>query len=396
MNERGTSVVIVGAGVFGAAAALELRGRGYTVTLVDRGPVPHEGASSTDVSKMIRMDYGADVFYHELAEAALLGWERWNAEWPVPLYHPDGFLVLAAGAMQPGGFEYESHRVLRERGYAPRRIDGAYLKEHFPAWNASRYTDGYLSRRGGWAESGAVVARLLEMCAVGSVTLRTGAGVTGLLEGDAGVEGVRLENGDTISASHVVVAAGAWTPTLVPQTAPLLRSVAQPILHFGVARPEAWRAPAFLPFAADISGTGWYGFPALADGRLKLGHHGEGHMVDPDRRGAVSDDHIANARAFLAESIPTLADAPLVGSRVCLYCDTFDGDLLIDRVPGHEGLIVASGGSGHGFKFAPVIGDIVADALEGYDNRWSLRFRWRDAGPPSREEARFHTSGERT
>jgi glycine/D-amino acid oxidase-like deaminating enzyme len=81
---------------------------------------------------------------------------------------------------------------------------------------------------------------------------------------------------------------------------------------------------------------------------------------------------------------------------VCLYCDSFDGDLLIDRVPGHGGLVVASGGSGHGFKFAPVIGEIVADTLEGHDNRWSQRFRWREAGPPSREEARLHTSGDGT
>ena len=99
MNGRTDSVVIVGAGVFGAVAALELRERGHAVTLVDRGAVPNADASSTDISKMIRMDYGADVFYHELAEAALDGWDRWNADWPEPLYHEEGFLVLAPGPM---------------------------------------------------------------------------------------------------------------------------------------------------------------------------------------------------------------------------------------------------------------------------------------------------------
>jgi len=387
------SVVIVGAGVFGAVTALELRNRGYPVTLVDRGTVPHVDASSTDISKMVRMDYGRDVFYHELAEAALDGWDRWNADWPAPLYHAEGFLVLAPEPMRPGGFEYESHRVLRERGYEPERLDATVLAERFPAWKSGRYPDGYLSPRGGWAESGAVVARLLELCAVAGVTIRAGAGVAGLREGDAGVEGVRLDDGQAITASHVVVAAGAWTPLLVPSAAPLMRSVAQPVLHFGVEHPDDYRGPHFPPFAADISGTGWYGFPALDDGRLKLGHHGEGHEVDPNRRGEVAEDHVAHARAFLAESLPSLANAPLVGTRVCLYCDTVDGDLLIDRVPGHPGLVVASGGSGHGFKFAPVIGGIVADALEGYDNRWSHRFRWRHAGPPAREEARLHKSG---
>jgi len=396
VSGRNDAVVVVGAGVFGAATALELRERGYAVTLVDRAPVPHVDASSTDVSKMIRMDYGADVFYHELAEAALDGWDRWNADWPEPLYHAEGFLVLAPEPMRPGAFEYESRRVLFERGYAPERVDATLLAERFPAWNAGRYPDGYMSPRGGWAESGAVVVRLLELCAVAGVAVRTESGVAGLVEGDAAVEGVRLDDGERIPADHVVVAAGAWTPLLVPSAAPLMRSVAQPVLHFGVERPDDWRGTRFPPFAADISGTGWYGFPALDDGRLKLGHHGEGNDVHPDRRGEVSEEHVAHARAFLSESIPSLAAAPLVGTRVCLYCDTFDGDLLIDRVPGHEGLTVASGGSGHGFKFAPVIGQIVADALEGADNRWSHRFSWREAGPRTREKARLHPSGEGT
>ena len=98
-------IVVVGAGVFGTVAALELRARGYGVTLLDPGPLPHEAAASTDVSKMIRMDYGSDVFYHELAEAALEGWDRWNAEWPRPLYHETGFLILSRGRMVEGGFE---------------------------------------------------------------------------------------------------------------------------------------------------------------------------------------------------------------------------------------------------------------------------------------------------
>ena len=127
---------------------------------------------------------------------------------------------------------------------------------------------------------------------------------------------------------------------------------------------------------------------------MKLGHHGDGVVVRPDSRGAVGTDHIARARAFLNESIPSLARAPVVGTRVCLYCDSLDGDLLIDRDPDREGLVVASGGSGHGFKFAPVIGAIVADAVEGRENRWRDRFRWRTSGVSRTEEARFRSSRE--
>lgn len=381
-------IIVVGAGVFGATAALELARRGWDVTLVDRGPVPHEDASSTDVSKMVRMDYGSDVFYHELAEAALEGWERWNRVWPRPLYHPEGFLVLASGPMSPGGFEYESLRVLRQRGYEPPRLGSGDMRARYPKWNPDRYPDGYLSPRGGWAESGAVVERLLRECHEEGVHHLDGP-VSRVDDPE-----ILVGNGTTLRARHLLVCAGAWTPSLLPETRDLLTPVAQPVLHFGVDDPDAYRGPAFPPFAADIAGSGWYGFPALDDGRVKLGHHGPGRPVHPDVRGDVRPDHVARARRFFSETIPSLADAPLVGSRVCMYCDSRDGDLLIDRVPGHDHVTVAAGGSGHGFKFAPVLGSIIADAVEGRANEWLRRFRWRVPSELKSEEARLLQTGD--
>lgn len=395
MTSRGT-VVVVGAGAFGAAAALELRARGWAVTLVERGRRPHPDASSTDVSKVVRMDYGSDVFYHELAEASMDGWDRWNAEWPRPLYHDDGFLVLAAADMEPGGYEHESYTLLRRRGHEPLRVGGETLARGYPAWEGRRYPDGYLSPRGGWAESEAVVARLLKLCDVAGVDRLDGTFLE-LSERGSRVGGIRLRPSrggavETLEAERVVIAAGAWTPTLLPSTTHLLTTVAQPVLHFGVDDPDAWRPPRFLAFAADIAGSGWYGFPALPDGRLKLGHHGPGRVVEPDARGEVTPDHVERARRFLAGSLPALADAPIVGSRVCLYCDSRDGDLLIDRVPGREGLVVASGGSGHGFKFTPMLGEIIADAVEDRPSPWLERFRWRTVDAVTGEEARLRAN----
>ena len=381
-------VVVVGAGVFGTVAALELRRRGYGVTLLDPGPLPNDAASSTDVSKMIRMDYGSDVFYHELAEGALEGWDRWNAEWPRPLYHETGFLVLSRGTMAEGGFEYESWRVLRERGYEPERIGGEDLARHCPAWLGGRYGDGYISARGGWAESAAVVAHLLELCEAAGVQIRLDP-FESLLEGGSRVSGVETASGDSVEAKHVVVCAGAWTPTLLPWLSDVLATTGQPVLHFRVDDPDAFRGEHFLPFAADIARSGWYGFPALADGRVKVAHHALGRRIDPNDRGSVGDDHVARTRDFLAQAIPALADAPVVGSRICMYCDSFDGDLWIDHDPQRQGLVVASGGSGHAFKFAPVLGPLIADVLENKANPWADRFRWRDRGETKTEEARF-------
>ena len=392
MQREPFRIVVVGGGAFGAISALELALRGHHVALLDRSRDPHPQASSTDISKMIRMDYGSDVYYHELAEAALDIWDDWNDSWPRRLYHPEGFLVLSKSPLAPGGFEYESERVLRERGYNPLRFDAAHLRRTWPAWNADHYPEGYVSPRGGWAESGAVVERLLTLGRSAGVRFVQGS-FTGLREAGSCVSGVRYrapdERAETLDADRVIVATGAWTPVLLPWLDSVLTPVAQPIIHYGVDNPGQWQYPVFPPFAADTAGSGWYGFPALDHGRLKLGHHADGRAVEPDARGDVSAEHLELARSFLEESIPSLAEAPVLGTRVCLYCDSFDGDLWIGEDPAREGLIVAAGGSGHGFKFTPMIGRLVADTVEGRDNRWQQRFAWRPLGAARREAARI-------
>ena len=155
VNAPPGKVLVVGGGVFGVTAALELSHRGWHVTVLDPGPIPHESAASTDVSKVIRMDYGSDRFYHELGELSLEGWDRWNRDWSRPLYHEHGFLILAPGPMRPGGFEYESYEMLGARGYAPKRLEPQSASRQYPEWDLARYPDGYLNERAGWAESGA-------------------------------------------------------------------------------------------------------------------------------------------------------------------------------------------------------------------------------------------------
>ena len=99
------SIIIVGAGEFGLTASLDLRRRGYSVTVLDPGPVPHPLAASNDTSRMVRMDYGDDELYVELAEAAIQGWHEWNSKWGEELYHEDGFLMATSQTMVPGSFE---------------------------------------------------------------------------------------------------------------------------------------------------------------------------------------------------------------------------------------------------------------------------------------------------
>jgi glycine/D-amino acid oxidase-like deaminating enzyme len=148
------------------------------------------------------------------------------------------------------------------------------------------------------------------------------------------------------------------------------------VLLFRPARPERWRPPRFLPFTADVGRTGFYGFPVLPDGTLKLAHHGAGRRVHPDAPRTIAPDDEPRFREFLRRALPELAEAPLAGSRLCLYDDTPDGHFLVDRHPERPGVFVAAGGSGHAFKFAPVLGELIADVVEGRPPAWAARFAW--------------------
>lgn len=383
------TIAVVGAGVFGVTAALELRKRGHRVSLFDPGPLPHPHASSTDISKVLRLDYGSDEFYMRTMEAAFQGWHDWNARWDRHIFHQTGFLALARAPMVPGGFEYHSYHLARQRGHPLQRLDSAQLKARFPAWDAAQYPDGYFNPHAGWAASGQVVSALLREAQAAGVALHEGVSFQNLLQSDSRVTGILTTTGQPHLADYVVIAAGAWTPLLLPHLADLLRPTAHPILLFRPPEPSKYRPPHFLVWAADIANTGWYGFPAQDDGTLKIAHHGAGWRLDPNAPRTLPPGVEDSFRAFLRSSLPGLADAPLVGSRLCFYCDTWDGDFWIDHDPQHPGLIIATGGSGHAFKFAPLLGSITANVLEGKPDPYAHRFAWRPLGRLSAEQARF-------
>jgi glycine/D-amino acid oxidase-like deaminating enzyme len=382
------SIIIVGAGIFGVTTALETRRRGWEVSLFDPGPIPCPTAASTDISKVVRMDYGSDELYTALAESALEGWDRWNSEWPRPLYHQDGFQLLTRDAMQPGGFEYEGFSLLQKRGLELRRMSSGLVAQEFPALNSAKYPDGYLNPRAGWAESGAVVAQLATNARAAGVVVHEHTGFRQLLDHGSKIIGIVTNDGQEHRADLVLMATGAWTPKLLPHLANVMWATGQPVLHFRAPNLFDYTAPRLPVWAADISRTGWYGFPALADGTLKVANHGPGRRVDPDEPRTVAPSEEARFREFLRESLPGLANAPLLGSRLCLYCDTFDGNFWIDHDPDRPGLVVAAGDSGHAFKFAPVIGGLIADVIERKPNRFAARFAWRPAAQCRREGAR--------
>ncbi|GAB4144014.1 MAG: N-methyl-L-tryptophan oxidase [Candidatus Promineifilaceae bacterium] len=395
MTGTAYELIVIGAGIFGLTAAIELRQRGYRVALLDPGPLPHELAASTDISKVVRMDYGADELYMRMGEAARQGWLAWNKSlFAEPLYHEVGMLFLNTTPMSPHSYEYESYQMLQKRGHQPERLNALDIAARFPAWREGVFVDGYLNPQAGYAESGRVVEALLRLAQESGVSLHTNATASRLLANGSRVIGVQTAQGASFFGDHIVVAAGAWTPLLVPDLGPVMVAVGQPVFHLKAPKPDLFQPPNFTVFAADISQTGWYGFPWHPQARVvKIANHGVGRRIHPARDPRqVSSEDIQFLRSFLTESLPMLAEAPIVYTRVCLYCDTLDEHFWIDRHPSYTGLTVSAGGSGHAFKFAPLLGSLTADAVEGKPNPFGSRFRWRELGQDTRgeEAARNH------
>jgi glycine/D-amino acid oxidase-like deaminating enzyme len=386
-------VIVVGAGISGVTASIELRRRGCGVMLVDPGPLPHPLAASTDISKAVRAAYGADEFYTELAERSIPLWRKWNIEFAIELYHQVGVMFVRQQEMKPGDFEYESFKILERRGHKIERMNSTRLWKRFPAWNAKPYHDGVLELEAGYAESARVVALLIARAKSLGVELREGPRFSELDESDDRVGGIVLDNGQRIPGDLVVMTIGAWTPYILPFTQKFFRATGQPVFHLKPRQPELFAPERFPVFGADISTTGYYGFPLNREGVVKIANHGPGREISPDSsERAVTPQEEEDLREFLSRTFPTLASAPIVYTRICLYCDTHDGHFWIAPDPERIGLIVATGDSGHGFKFAPVLGEIIADAAEGKSNPLLEKFRWRPeirAGQ-QKEAARFN------
>lgn len=384
---EGAHAIIVGAGAFGLAACLELLQRGWSVQIVEKGPHPHPDAASNDISKIVRTDYGTDEFYSDLGDQAIAGWKRWNAEWGWTPFRQEGFLILAPGPMGPGQFEHDSYQVAVARGRNVERLTNPGVRARYPGWAADQYPDGYINLDGGWSPSGAVIEHML------ALALRSGATLTldevvDLQSAPTG-PAVRLGDGRVLSADRVVVAGGSWTPVLLPELEGRAWVTGHPVFHFQVDDPSLFQAPHFGPWAAGTATTGWYGFPALSDGTLKISNHALGRRIDPREPREVHRSWDARFAAFVERSLPQLVGAPIVKRRLCAYTDTFDSDFLIDALPDRPGFVVATGGSGHGFKFTPVLGAIIADAVEGKPNASHDRFGWRDAVGHRIDPARF-------
>lgn len=347
------SVAVIGGGLLGASSAYALARRGDAVTLFDAGDLPDERASSHDRSKVIRAAYGAVTSrYAPLVRRAWRAWGEIETAAGVSLRHASG-VVLQVDSWAPDAFANTTLAAFHDVRHEVWSLDDA--RRRLPALRWDGMVGALWEPDAGWIAALPAVRALAALAAGHSATLRPRTPVARFEERPDGVwvDGTRFD--------AAVVAAGAWIGRLCPSVP---ATVTQQ--HAALFRPSNPAAFAGLPvWLHDLSDEGWYGFPIGADGVLKLGRHRRGRPVDPDADRTPDPGFEDDARAFVAAHLPAMRpDDPLVGW-ACRYTSSTTGDLVVDRLPDHDRVVVCGLGSGHAFKFGPVLGELAADALDG-------------------------------
>jgi len=371
------NVAVVGAGIFGMAAAIELRKRGHEVTMFEQGGVPYERASSTDVSKFIRRLWYNDT-YIELVERSGKQWRIWHDQLSQNIYNQTGILNIVQD-FTPGNSAYDSFEILEVRGASIEILSPKEVRSRYPQFVIHDNETGVFDPWGGYLRSAQSLADLAELARSEGIQIHEKTAVTQLDEGSDGVslasEGRWPFFGrwrDSQTFDRVVVAAGPWISKLAPHLGQKMEITLQQMAFFEPPDPKKF-APDIMPIWS-IGGSDFYGFPLLPEGFVKVAN-GRGPVVHPDAERIITPEFVERAKAFVADRMPELARGRFVGGRSCLYTRTPDGDFVIDFLPGSERILVAGGGSGHGFKFGGSIGPVIADALEEKDHSLGGLFR---------------------
>jgi glycine/D-amino acid oxidase-like deaminating enzyme len=351
-------VVVVGAGAFGGWTALELRRRGARVTLVDAWGPGNARASSGGETRVIRATYGARGIYTHLAVQALALWKENAARWHRKLYHGIGMLWLVESDDRE---EQAALPLLKEAGVAFEQLSGAETARRYPQINCERVRWAIFEREAGYLTARVACATVLEgFLAEGGeyrqLALERPAPVQGELQG------VKLSDGTTVTADAYVFACGPWLGPLFPDViGERVRPTRQEVYFFGTPAGDRRFTDATLPVWGDHGPHFWYGIPGNEWRGFKVADDTRGPPFDPTVGERIpSAAGIAAARAYLAYRFPALSAAPLVEARVCQYEQSPDEHFIIDRHPRAANAWLVGGGSGHGFKHGPAVGELVA------------------------------------
>lgn len=352
-------ITVVGAGIMGLCAAWALARRGHAVAVFDQGHVPNPFGSSVDQHRLFRHAYGDRAGYARMAGTAAAAWDRLWADLGERLLVPTGTLCVAR-ADDGRRWLADSAAVLESLGKPVRRLTPAELAASFPLVDASAVAEAIHLESGGVLLAGRIVELLSHRLNALGVTVHARTPVTDL---DPERAAVTLADRRTVGADRLVVAAGAWVNKLLPQTAARLVPSRQTVAY--LTPPEglgvAWsRAPMLIDADND---SGVYVVPPVAGTTMKAGDHRFSLTGDPDEDRDPDPDE---ARAVLDRARRVLADGhryTLANAATCFYTVAGDERFVVEPLTARAWLM--SPCSGHGFKFAPALGEAMAAALSG-------------------------------
>lgn len=360
--------VIAGGGVMGMASAYSLLKRGVRrVLVVEKASVGNDRAASTDETKAIRFEYAEDEVYSRMVGRSIELWRDLEGAAGAELYVNCGVVCWGRGE---DSFAERSYRTLRRLGLPIEEVDPSQLQARFPQFNPAEMSYATHNPEGGFLRASRCVRALSSEVTRLGAEIREGAGLAYLKESDGGVE-LTLEDGTELQASRVVLAVGAWGANLFERLGvplPVKAHKQQVVYVAGLGEEYSpARFPVFLNLDHDF-----YGFPLDSNGLLKTSVHETGPEMDPDVPEPPDEAATAQILALLGKYIPGAARGRFTLARTCMYAMTPDEDFLIDNLPGHERVVVAAGFSGHGFKFAPVVGELVSAIALGEAPAFSL------------------------
>jgi sarcosine oxidase len=350
-------VIVVGLGAMGSAAVANIASRGRKVLGIEARHPAHALSSSHGDSRIIRLAYHEDPAYVPLLRLAYRNWWRLERRLETDILTRTGVLQIGDPARD---LVRDTLASCAEYGLAHEVLDKAAMADRFPGFVLDNHEVGVLDPAGGFLRPETAIWGHVRVAASDGAELHMGEKVTGVEPGAGGVT-VRTTLA-TYKTRSVVLATGAWIAQLVPQLAsravPARQVVAwyQPKDGFA-ARPE--RMPCFLREDDDDI---FFGFPQIAADGVKFGNHMYPRdRIDPDRENAPVDEvDTAMLDSFAARRLPAVASTR-VRAVTCRYTILPEERFLIDHLPGEQSVIVASACSGHGFKFASAIGEILAD-----------------------------------
>ena len=372
MARKHFDVCVVGAGAFGAWAAHALSGAGLSVLLLDSYGAANARASSGGESRVIRAGYGAEEFYTRWAVRSLGLWrEFFDASGCPELFRQTGVLWLARDG---DALVSDTHSTLQRLGVQVEKLTRAEMGRRYPQFDFGAVTHGLYEPEAGALLARRAVRRVVEETVKGGGEYFQASAVAPAGVGRVGALGT--SDGSRLSAGAYVYACGPWLPALFPELlGGRIHATRQEVFFFGTPPGDARFSPPLMPVWVDF-GAEVYGVPDLEGRGFKMALDRHGPALDPELDSRLpTAETLAEVRRLLAARFPSMCAAPLVEARVCQYENTSNGDFLIDRHPDFENVWLAGGGSGHGFKHGPALGEYVAGLIAGGsepDERFSL------------------------